>query len=288
LLALERWLMGPAEARTYAAVRIAFALAAAGIWLDLWSLREALFARSGSFGPPRPLESSRLDLFQWVSSPAAVTALFVLVACAIVGLGLGVWQRLNAAIVYLWFVSYSTHAGLALGGFDTVGRLTSFVVLMSPAVSAFAIWRPAGSESPRVVPSYGLRMLQWQLMLIYWVTFWLKAPDRYWRSGEVISHFGVSMFARFPEPSFAELGVWDPLLSWGTLLIELTVPVLLWKRNTRWLGLFLGLCLHGAIALFGRLFLFSLTMVPLYLAFLERRDFELMARCFGRVRSRFA
>jgi Vitamin K-dependent gamma-carboxylase len=275
---VEHWVLGPADPRAYGAVRIAFAVVAAAIWLDLWPLRESLFSSEGNFGEPLPLDSVRLNLFQWVRSPGGVTVVFVGVGAAIVCLGLGVWQRLSSALVYLWFVSYSAAASLALGGFDTVGRLTSLAVAVSPAVAAFSIKRARRAEPEAPVSSHGLRMLQWQLMLIYWVTFWLKAPDRYWRQGEVLSYFGVSMFARSPDPAFVDIGMWDPLLSWGTLLIELTVPVLLWKRNTRWFGMFLGLCLHGGIAIVGRLGLFSLAMVPLYLAFLERQDFDAIER----------
>lgn len=286
LRAVEEWLMGPADPRTYACVRIAFAVVAAAIWIDLWPLRLVLFAAEGNFGAPPVADNLRLNVFQWVSSGAGVTAIFLLVAAAVVGLGLGVLQRGCAVIVYVWFASYSAAASIALGGFDTVARLTSFAVAVSPVVGVFAIkargatGAAADGKGGEAVPlgasppAYGLRILQWQLMLIYWVTIWLKAPDKYWREGEVISHFGVSMFARSPDPAFADIGVWDPIFTWGTLLIELSLPLLLWKRNTRWFALALGLCFHGGIAVVGRLGLFSLAMVPMYLAFLEREDFE--------------
>lgn len=294
--AVEEWLMGPADPRTYACVRIAFAVVAAAIWVDLWPVRVVLFGAEGNFGAPPAADELRLNVFQWVSSGAGVTAVFLLVAVAIVGLGLGVWQRICAVIVYVWFASYSAAASIALGGFDTVARLTSFAVAVSPVVSVLALktrrsgvgaTEGEGGESVPLgapPPAYGLRILQWQLMLIYWVTIWLKAPDKYWREGEVISHFGVSMFARSPDPSFADIGVWDPIFTWGTLLVEFSLPLLLWKRNTRWFALVLGLLFHGGIAVVGRLGLFSLAMVPLYLAFLEREDFEGLGAVVRRLR----
>jgi hypothetical protein len=79
------------------------------------------------------------------------------------------------------------------------------------------------------------------------------------------------------------LGVLDPLLTWGTLLIEVLVPVLLWKQSTRLFGAFLGFMLHAGIAIATNLSLFSLAMFPLYLAFFETRDWnrlgEWVRRC---------
>jgi hypothetical protein len=274
--------MEPVDSRAYASVRIAFALSALSIWLDLWPLRLELFSNAGNFGPPIPQEVTRLNLFQWVSGTTGVSLVFAGVLVAIVCLGLGFGQRISALFVYLWFTSYSAAAALALGGFDTVARLTSFLVAVSPVSSAWTL--PRKAEAGRA-PRYGLRLLQWQLALIYWITVWLKAPDHFWRQGEVVSHFGVSMFARNPNPAFADLGVWDPLLTWGTLLIETLVPVLLWKRSTRWVGLCLGLVLHGTIAVLGKLELFSLSMLPMYLAFLEDSDFERFARLVNLLRN---
>lgn len=274
-VSVKRWLLAPVDARIYRMVAAAFAVAAAALWVDIWPLRYSLCAATGMFGAT-PEESIGLNVFAWLSSEAWVTAFFVAAALAILGVFFGLMPRLSVGLVYLWAISYSHAAPFALGGFDTVFRTTAFALLLSPAPRVWA-WRTRQAEqasSQFRASRYGLRLLQWQLMLIYVCTVWLKAPDRYWRSGEVISYFGMSLFSRFPDPSFARLGALDGVLTYATLLLEALLPVLLWVRRSRWLGIALGLGLHLGITIVGKLGLFSLAMVPLYLAFLEDEDLE--------------
>lgn len=267
------WFFLEVDARTYTAVRMAFATVAFAIWCELWSLRYTFFADVGMFGavsnPPR-----QLNVFALGNSTLLVNAVFLGSLAAIVCLFLGILVRISGVLVYVWVVSYSTQTPIVLAGYDTVFRTTAFAVMLSPATAAWSLRPRWFAGAKELLPRYALRLLQWQLLLIYWCTVWLKAPDQYWRRGEVISYMLMSNFSRFPTPHAASLGILNALFTWGTLLIEVLVPILLWQRNTRWLGVFLGFCLHVGIALTTKLALFSLAMVPLYLAFFEEQDWE--------------
>lgn len=288
LTGINDWLFAAVDARTYAAVRVSVGLSALGVWLELFPLRYALFSEEGLLGTSSASRSLTLNVFALGDGTAAVDAVFASALIAITCLCAGVFCRVAAIGVYLWTVSYSAQAPISLQGFDTVLRSVTFALALSPTSSCWSL-RPhwfSGGRDP--APRYGLRILQWQLLLIYWCTVWLKAPDSYWRRGEVISYMAMSNFARFPTPLAADLGWVDALLTWGTLLIELLVPILLWKRSTRGLGLFLGLLLHGGIAATSKLALFSLAMLPLYVAFLERQDWEWLSSMAAGVRRRKA
>lgn len=282
--AIDDWFFDPVDARSYAAFRIGVGLSAFFIWFELWPMRTGLFSSSGLLGPTSGHNPARINVFDLGNRPEVVDAVFVCALIAIACLVLGVFNRVAAMAVYVWAVSYSNQAPIALAGYDTVLRTTTFVLMISPVVSVWSVrpWWFAGSIRPQ--PRYGLRLMQWQLLLVYWCTVWLKAPDQYWRRGETISYMLISNFARFPTPAAASLGSWDPVLTWGTLLIEATVPVFLWQRRTRFLGIALGFALHAGIALTAKLALFSLAMLPLYCAFLEQRDWELMAQWWSKLR----
>lgn len=284
LTQISNWFFAPVDARTYAAFRISVALSALGVWLELWPLRSALFSSNGMFGTTAGYNPIRINLFDFGNRPEVVDAVFVCALIAIVNLICGTFNRVAALAVYLWAVSYSSQATIALAGFDTVLRTTTFALALSPAVGVWSLrpWWFSGHRTPQ--PRYALRLMQWQLLLIYWCTVWLKAPDQYWRRGETISYMLMSNFARFPSPRVAFMGLWDPLLTWGTLVIELLVPILLWQRKLRFLGIVLGLGLHAGIALSAKLALFSLAMVPLYLAFLEQQDWETVERWWSKLR----
>jgi hypothetical protein len=274
---VEDWFLGPADARAYACIRIGYAIAALSVLVDFWPLRSVLLSEDGLFGGAAP--GSTLNLFAWARSQTAVDAVMLVAAASMVCLALGVAPRLAAAVTYVWVLSYSETAAVALSGFDTILRVVGFVLVVSPMPRTFCIGATKEAPAP---PAYGLRLVQWQLMLIYVGTVWLKAPDEFWRRGEAVTYFMMSMFARFPNPGFSHRLVLGGILTYGTLLIEIGVPFLLWMRRTRWLGALLGLSLHLGIALSSKLALFSLTILPLYLAFFEKSDFDALASLFGR------
>ena len=278
---IEDWLLGAADDRAYAALRIGYAIAALAVLVDFWPFRYSLLASTGLFGGATvhaPLFP--LNVFVLARSEAAVSAVMIIAAAAMICLGLGVLPRAAAVVTYVWTLSYATTAPVSQSGFDTILRVVGFVLVVGPS---FGPWRIGSYIPPRQPPpAYGLRLVQWQVMLIYVCTVWMKAPDPFWRNGEATTYFMMSMFARFPDPSFAYMGPLGALLDYGTLLIEVTVPFLLWMRRTRFLGLFLGVSLHVGIGLTSKLALFTVTIVPLYAAFFEREDFERIASWFGR------
>src|SRR5437868_2769670 len=116
-LAIEEWFLGPADPRAYAAVRIGYAFAAFCILVDLWPLRNVLFATTGIFGGADPTTVAVTNVFRFARSEAAVTGVFVVAAAGIVALGLGFLPRLGAFMTYLWVLSYSDAASTALSGF---------------------------------------------------------------------------------------------------------------------------------------------------------------------------
>ena len=273
--ALGLWLLEPADPRAYACVRIGYAFASLCVLIDLWPLRQTLLADTGMFGgADHEAPLATLDVFRLASSESAVSTVFVVVAIALVTLGLGILPRLSAFVAYVWTLSYADTAQTALSGFDTILRCAGFVLVIGPQVPTWALgprWARGSNAQP---PRYGLRLLQWQLMLIYVCTVWLKAPDEFWRRGEAITYFMMSMFARHPDPAFAHHVALGAVFTYATLLMEASIPFLLWMRRTRMFGVALGVGLHLGIGFGARLALFTLAMVPLYLSFFETQDFE--------------
>jgi hypothetical protein len=278
LSTIEEWFLGPADPRAYAALRIGYGVAGLAVLVDLWPLRHALLSSSGMFGGAGP--GPALNVFSWVHSDTGVTIAVLFFALALVCLTLGLFQRFAAAAAFIWVSSYSATAAIALSGFDTILRVVGFVLVISPVVPTWAV-RLGARPSPERPPAYGLRLVQWQVLLIYLCTVWLKAPDPFWRTGAAVPYFLMSMFARHPTAAAAHLGALGALLTYGTLLVEVSVPFLLWAKRTRWLGAGLGAGLHVGIALSSELALFTLAMLPLYAAYFEAEDFDRLERWIG-------
>jgi hypothetical protein len=272
---------GPADPRTYALVRIGLALAALANLLQLWPVRYAYFAASGMVG----LDATRQttlghlywSLFYAVSSRAGVTCIFVVAAAAMIGLGAGLATRACAAIVWAWHLSYSDRAFPILHSWDALLRIYSLLVLVSPLGRVWSVAhalrsRPGDATS---VPAYGLRLMQWQLVVVYVTTLWLKLPDEYWRNGQVCAYFSVSFYSMAPGNTFLVRHEWlSAVETYLSLAIEASVPWLLWMKRTRLVGLAAGLALHVGIAMTSILAIFSVCLLPGYLSFLDGDDID--------------
>jgi vitamin K-dependent gamma-carboxylase-like protein len=262
-------------------VRISLSIAGLVNLIDLWPHRFEYFAQSGMIPLQIVREATRGGLygsvFFWVSSDGGVTAIFLGAALALVTLGAGVWTRASATLVFAWHASYSVRAVPVLHSWDSILRIYSLIMLISPAGRVWSLAHllrplPRDQES---VPAYGLRLMQWQVYVLYLTTVWLKVPDPFWRSGQMLAYFSVSLYSRAPSNLFLIRHEWiSSLGTYLSLAIEASVPWLLSFRRTRPLGFVGGLGFHLAIAVTAKLAIFSLCMIPPYMSFLDRLDID--------------
>ncbi|MCB1234841.1 MAG: HTTM domain-containing protein [Verrucomicrobiae bacterium] len=279
---LESFWFGAADARVYAIVRIVFSAVALANLVDLWPHRIAFFTEGGMIDRETLLRVSEgkpyFSIFYHVTSPAGVSAVFVVAAAALVCLGLGVAPRFAALLVLLWHLGYTQRAFVAIHGWDIMLRTFSFFLLVSPLGKPWTLarWLKGGHarRAELLVSRHGLLLMQLQLAVMYWHTVWLKVVDPFWRSGEFLSFFMLSFYSRFPYPFFAKATVLIAILTYATLVIELIVPNLLWCRRTRALGFLLGTGLHLTILLVTQIWLFSIIALMPYFAFLDGHDVD--------------
>ncbi|MFN0243999.1 MAG: HTTM domain-containing protein [Planctomycetota bacterium] len=293
---IEAFWFGPSDPRSYALVRIAYAFAAIVNWFDLWSRRAELFT-DGAMVRAQTVQAANpdhvlLSAFFLVRGDAGVTVLFLVAGAAILGLGLGYQTRVCALIAFLWHCSYSTRLIPFDCAHDALFRVHGLVLLISPIAlvwSADAQRRGPGSTGGRsspVVPSYGLTLIRWQVLLLYVVAFWSKCADAYWRDGEALPYFWLSTYSTVADPALARHEIAGAVASYAALFVEPVIPILLWVRRTRWLGFAVGIAFHTAIAATSNLTVFSLVAVSAYPAFLEREDFRRFETLFARSNGR--
>jgi len=140
------------------------------------------------------------------------------------------------------------------------------------------VWTLRGSAPLASVPAYGLRLMQWQLAVLYMTTVWQKLPDPYWRNGQMLAYFSVSLFSRDPNGLFLVHHEWvSAVATYLSLAIEASIPWLLWFGRTRMLGLLAGFGLHFLIAVTARITVFSTCVLIPYAAFLEGPDIDWLA-----------
>jgi hypothetical protein len=219
------------------------------------------------------------SLLYYVDTDAGVTATFVVAALALLALGAGLGARAAAAVVLAWQLSYCNRAFPVLHGWDAVLRSYTFLLFLSPLGRVWSLDRlirprpGQGDDAP--APAYGLRLMQWQTLVLYTTTVWLKLPDGFWRSGQLMAYFSISQYSRTPDDLFLVRHEWiSALATYASLAVEASVPWLLWMKRTRPLGFVAGLGLHFVIGVTAKLAVFSACMLPAYLSFLDRDDID--------------
>ncbi len=273
--------LDPADARIYACVRIAFAFVSLLNLMQLWPDREIFFTDAGMVDHEvvrKFTVGAYVSVFDLCQSFTAVSTYMLFSGCGMLLLLLGVWPRLAAVIVYVWYVSYAMRSPLILVGWDEVLRSVSFLVMISPMPVCWSLRsRKARKHTPPELhaPRYGLTLIQVQLAVIYVQAVLARLEDPYWTGGEFLSFFLLSSNARWPGLWVLNYGFALKVATYGVLLMELAIPVLLMIRRWRWFGVAAGILLHVGISLTAYNFvLFFLSMLVLYPSFLQPEDMD--------------
>ena len=273
---LKFWFQGE-DARAYALLRIGIGLVALINIVDFLPVAIPLLGEKGivAAGAANSWPDT-FSIFFLSQNPTLIYGVIFIAFLASCSLIVGFASQLAAAVLYVWHCSYSHLAIPALGGYDTMLRLLTLILIVSPIGHIWAIdakWWRRRSGIQKLVPRYGLVLIRWQIFVIYALSFWNKSPDSYWRAGESVGYFLMSNFAWFPSAELAKIPWLNTLLSWGTLMIELAVPFLLYNKRLRPYGFLLGWGLHLGIAI-TKVYLFSLVIMVCYAAFLDKDDID--------------
>ncbi|MGJ3239086.1 MAG: HTTM domain-containing protein [Anaerolineae bacterium] len=220
----------------------------------------------------------RFSLMDAIGEPWLATLFFIIWAGVLIGLVLGYRTRTMAVLNFLFILAVHERNGYILTGADTLMRVMSFWLMFAPIGYHYALdklrWRnpeaiqPAGFALP-------MRLLQWQLVIVYISTAYLKTISDIWMAGEALHY--VTQIETFILPA----GVWLrglsaqalQMLSYGVLMIEIVIPILLliplWWRGARVLAFVLALMLHGGIAVTLSIQDFSILMLICYVLFFD-------------------
>jgi hypothetical protein len=269
------------DPRRYAIARIGFALLLLSHFVHLFPYRDTILSNAGmthssaaKIGFYQLTGGTSISLFNYFQSSFEVTIIFIFAIIASLTLAWGKWARTTLFVCFFIQLSFIHRAPASTTGWDSILTNLGFILLFSPLGKDWNPWNLFRQWNKKQLnlkaPQYGLVLIQLQVFIIYWQTVIQKLDDQYWAKGESITYFLLSHHGRFPGSWPV---AWHDLLdkiNYLTLIIELAIPILLWIRNTRRLGLWIGIGLHLSIAILGvNLALFSLTMIVSYLAFID-------------------
>ncbi len=282
--AYDRFLFGSCNPLTCVLVRVTYAallIVYVGVWMldgtKWFSDAGVLQAATAQVLSPTPAES----IFQWIpSTPWVVNTCLGILMLQSVCLLLGIYSRFQAACIFVWLVSFQYRNPLILDGEDTVFRLFAFCLIFMSTDYAWSLsrrwWRPPLSLVDAVSQSWGLRLMQIHVVLIYASAAWNKLLGPTWQDGSAMFYVYQmeDLFGRGPLPiSVLESEFMVRTVTWAVLVVESILPIALCVRRTRFVAVGVGIMLHLSMEYAMNLFLFQWIMIVGLLSFVDvRRD----------------
>lgn len=278
--AFDRYLFESCSPETCVLLRISYAVLLV-IYVGIWFLDgEKWFSDHGFMSSQTAREilgGPQWSIFFWLpSTPLVVNICLSVLLINTLLLLVGFFSRVQSAAIFFWLVCFQNRNPLICDGEDVVFRLFAFFFMFLPLDYGWSlskrIFGSRQSCEDGKASAWGLRLVQIQMSLIYLSAAWSKALGATWQDGSAIFYVFQrgDFFGRGPLPAALMESEWViRSATWAVIFVEATIPLALWYRPTRFLGLLLGIGLHLTIEYSMHLFLFQWVMIVGLLSFLD-------------------
>ena len=210
-----------------------------------------------------------------------ITAFFWFSLAFAVLLTVGLWTRVSSVVVFVCVVSIQQRALLITHGGDKFLRAAGFFLMFAPAGAALSLdrlirlrtKRENGDLQPRA--PWAQRMIQFQLALLYFTSFWWKLKGHAWLDGTALYYaLHLREVRQFPLPSWFQNAVVLKLGSWLTLVMEFSLGTLIWLKRFRYWVLAAGLLFHLGLEYAFNFPMFQWDVLSAYVLFIDPRDLQ--------------
>jgi hypothetical protein len=255
-----------------------------------------LFA--SQFGPEGWLDAKTdLDLYHagsWsilflIESTEQAKMFFWLVLVSALAFTAGFLTRTTGFITLVGLISLWNRNPLIMDGDDAILRIMLFYLLLSPSGNALSIDARI-RQRKRSAEIWPLRMIRGQLILVYFISGWVKFHSPEWLDGTVLQYVLIHPeYSRWNMSVLMEYPFFLYLLSGLSFLVmwwELLFPVLVLWRFSRSTAIVAGVAFHTALLLLMHLRLFSVIMLVLYIAWIPQPLPGWIAKISNRIKPR--
>ncbi len=280
--AFDRWLFASNDPLMCSIFRIAYATLMLVYFGMFYHEAEHWFADSGVIRAQTINDlnaGTHPSLLFWLPSDATtVQWLLILMLVNAAMLLLGCCSRLQIICIFLGLVTLQHRNTLIFDGQDVLARLLAFYMIFMPLDHAWSLSRKLLKKSlpadrlSGMPAAWGLRLVQFQITVIYLSTAWEKFQGASWRDGTALYYVARmdDLFGRFWLPDFLfETPSFLHAMTWGVLLLEALLPLFLWLRPTRRWAVCVAIGLHLSIEYAMHIYLFEWLMIISLLAFVD-------------------
>jgi hypothetical protein len=238
------------------------------------------------------------SVFYHLTDPRWIAVVHGLTLVVMLLFAVGFCTRVTSALTWVMALSYIQRAPTTLFGMDTMMIIALLYLMIGPSGAAVSVdrllerwWRrrQAAREhrpepawlppAPMVTANLAIRLFQVHFCMIYLASGLSKLQGAAWWNGTALwltlANYEFSPFNWAPYVDFLVFlcnhrVLWELVTSGGvvfTLVVEIGLPFLIWRRQTRWLMIIASVLLHTGISLSMGLTTFGLMMMGMLLSF---------------------
>lgn len=262
----------PQPAYTLGLVRMMFGVVAVAWTLALLRDLYRVFGEQG-VAPQYTLLDYQWSVFEAWPGDTALLIGWVLLLLSAIAMTVGWHSRFAAILVFVLIHSFHRRGTYIFNAGDALLTIVALVLALSCCGAALSLdqRRRTGSFwSAQTLAPWPIRLMQVQLSLIYLVSVQAKLSGKSWTDGSAASYTWRTdgRWALLPAPEWLSANAMlVNAVTWGTLVIELAIAVLVWNRRWRPWVLAAGVVMHVTLMVNMNVTFFSLAMFVLYLAF---------------------
>ena len=266
--AFSRFWLAPAPAFNFALFRTGLGLVAF-VWFATMIPDFSTFFGGGSLAIPQTPGRGAFNIFHVLQSDTYLwigLALGLLASC---GLIVGKLTRIGGPMLAVLIPGFMAESPMIWNAGDTLLQtfclLFGIFCLLTPSADLDTPLRAsAGSDSPLATGRlWFFQMVRIQMTLVYLIAFLAKVPGSMWRDGTAtMVAFRLETMQRFPVPASFENNFFvGNFTTWGALILEGSLPFLLWNRRTRSAAVVAAVIFHLMIDWSMTIGLFSWVMI---------------------------
>lgn len=277
-------------------LRVALGTIILAVYVHHIALRGFLWGDQGVISYPDFVQLMHMrrsfSLFLFSSNPMFGTLVFYAGMLVSLAFTLGFMTRITSVFFYIFTWSLYTRNPFCLDGGDNLLYLLAFYLMFTDCGAHFSIDRALKKERPRrdnpfvaVIHNFGVMALVAQMCLLYFTSAFFKMQGHMWQDGTAIYY--ILRAAEFNLSPMAKI-FWAndtvvTLLTWSTMVFQMSWPFLIFQRKARPVLALGALCLHSMIGYFMGLFWFSAVMISGELIIFDDKDYNAMGSLLSKL-----
>lgn len=191
----------------------------------------------------------------------------------------GLFTRSSLIVALICMVSLHQRNIWLLSSSEVLMRSITLLLIVSPCGHTLSLDSVLGRyfpslKKPRTWPVWALRLIQIQISVVYIWTVWHKLKGETWFDGSAVYYATrLEAMTNFTVPFIMDSPFMLRLATWGTLVIELSLGILVWFKEFRRPVIIAGIFFHLGIEYLMSIPFFELYMIALLLNFYTPEEY---------------